>query len=154
MSRSPPLRTEPPSQRRPLSVVADEHALTVCFPPCSTARVFKNKISNEVVAKERRPGGVEFAEIQPVRPSPRLPLPLALSPAHTRPPRRPQLVSGARGKSVYETGDPDAGVWSASGVCGLIDDVPTCAELLDRMERDAEKALLAGASMVKRESKL
>ncbi|BGP44681.1 hypothetical protein JCM10450v2_000495 [Rhodotorula kratochvilovae] len=111
-------------------VKADERSTTHIFRTLrNTARVFKNKVAEEVVAKERRPGGAEFAEIAP-------------------------LVSGARGKTVYDFGDPDAGVWSASGVCGLIEDVPTCAELLERMERDAEKALLAGAAMVKRESKL
>lgn len=65
-----------------------------------------------------------------------------------------QLVSGARGKTVYETGDSDAGVWSASGVMGLIDDIPSCAELLSRMEKDAERVILENAKLVKRESKL
>lgn len=37
---------------------------------------------------------------------------------------------------------------------GLIEDVPSCAELLERMERDAEKILVEGATKVKRESKL
>jgi NAD(P)H-dependent flavin oxidoreductase YrpB (nitropropane dioxygenase family) len=55
---------------------------------------------------------------------------------------------------VYDNGDPDAGVWSASGVMGLIDDVPSCEELLRRMERDAEKVLLESATKVKRDSKL
>lgn len=55
---------------------------------------------------------------------------------------------------MYENGDPDAGVWSASGVLGLIEDVPSCAELLSRMERDAERIILDNAKLVKRESKL
>uniref|UniRef100_A0A0K3C8U8 BY PROTMAP: gi/814543992/emb/CEQ38886.1/ SPOSA6832_00365 [Sporidiobolus salmonicolor] n=1 Tax=Rhodotorula toruloides TaxID=5286 RepID=A0A0K3C8U8_RHOTO len=111
-------------------VQADERSTTHIFRTLrNTARVFKNKVAEEVVAKERRPGGVEFPEIAP-------------------------LVSGARGKKVYDNGDPDAGVWSASGVMGLIDDVPSCEELLKRMERDAEKVLLESAAKVKRESKL
>ncbi|BGP21527.1 2-nitropropane dioxygenase [Rhodotorula toruloides] len=111
-------------------VRADERSTTHIFRTLrNTARVFKNKVAEEVVAKERRPGGVEFPELAP-------------------------LVSGARGKKVYDNGDPDAGVWSASGVMGLIDDVPTCEELLKRMERDAEKVLLESAAKVKRESKL
>lgn len=65
-----------------------------------------------------------------------------------------QLVSGARGRTVYETGDVDAGVWSASPVMGLIDEVLSCKDLLKKMESDAEEILLKGASMVKRESKL
>ncbi|GAA5872308.1 hypothetical protein JCM3774_003340 [Rhodotorula dairenensis] len=111
-------------------VEADERSTTHIFRTLrNTARVFKNKVAEEVVAKERRPGGVEFPEIAP-------------------------LVSGARGKTVYENGDPDAGVWSASGVLGLIDDVPSCAELLSRMEADAERIILDNAKLVKRESKL
>ncbi|GAA5857114.1 hypothetical protein JCM8547_007966 [Rhodosporidiobolus lusitaniae] len=105
-------------------VEADERSTTHIFRTLrNTARVFKNDIAKEVVAKERRPGGVEFKEIQP-------------------------LVSGARGKGVYDDGDVNAGVWSASGVMGLIDDVPSCQELLDRFERDAEKVLLEGAAKV------
>lgn len=91
----------------------------------NTARVFKNTVAMEVVSKERRPGGVEFAEIAP-------------------------LVSGARGKTVYETGDVNAGVWSASPVMGLIDEVVTCRQLLKKMESDAEEILLKGAATVVR----
>ncbi|KAI5481445.1 2-nitropropane dioxygenase [Pseudohyphozyma bogoriensis] len=95
----------------------------------NSARVYKNKVAMEVVSKERRPGGVEFPEIAP-------------------------LVSGARGKTVYEDGDVDAGVWSASPVMGLIDSIVSCETLLKTMEKDAEEILLKNASMVKRESKL
>jgi NAD(P)H-dependent flavin oxidoreductase YrpB (nitropropane dioxygenase family) len=82
----------------------------------NTARVFKNKVADEVVRLERRPGGAKFEDLR-------------------------ELVSGARGRTVYETGDVDAGVWSA-GVCvGLIEDVPTCQELLERIEREAEEII-------------
>lgn len=53
----------------------------------NTARVYKNAVSTEVVRLERRPGGAKFEELR-------------------------ELVSGARGRKVYEDGDPDAGVWS------------------------------------------
>ncbi len=79
----------------------------------NTARVFKNKISMEVVALERRPGGAKFEDIR-------------------------DLVSGQRGKMVYENGDPDYGIWSAGVTVGLIDDIPTCRTLLDRMATEAE----------------
>lgn len=132
-------------------VQADERSTTHIFRTLrNTARVFKNKVAEEVVAKERRPGGVEFPEIAPVR-SPYCP---SSSAADAKMDVGTQLVSGARGKKVYDNGDPDAGVWSASGVMGLIDDVPSCEELLKRMERDAEKVLLESAAKVKRESKL
>ena len=38
-----------------------------------------------------------------------------------------ELVAGARGRTVYETGDLDAGIWTAGMVVGLIRDIPTCA---------------------------
>jgi len=82
----------------------------------NTARVFKNKVSQDVVALERRPGGAKFEDIR-------------------------DLVSGARGKVVYENGDPDYGVWSAGIAMGLIKDIPTCEELLSRIEREASEII-------------
>ncbi|KAJ3828773.1 hypothetical protein F5880DRAFT_1527906 [Lentinula raphanica] len=82
----------------------------------NTARVFKNKVSMEVVAIERRPGGAKFEDIR-------------------------ELVSGQRGRIVYENGDPDHGIWSAGITIGLINDIPTCQELLERMEREAEEII-------------
>ncbi|KAJ6584931.1 inosine monophosphate dehydrogenase [Mycena capillaripes] len=82
----------------------------------NTARVFKNKVSLEVVAIERRPGGAKFEDIR-------------------------ELVSGQRGRLVYENGDPDYGIWSA-GIClGLIDDIPTCEELLRTLEKGVEEII-------------
>ncbi|KAF9046704.1 hypothetical protein BJ165DRAFT_1186154 [Panaeolus papilionaceus] len=76
----------------------------------NTARVFKNKVSMEVVAIEAK-GNAKFEDLK-------------------------DLVSGARGRLVYEKGDPDAGIWSAGITMGLIDDIPTCDELLKRFERE------------------
>jgi nitronate monooxygenase len=39
---------------------------------------------------------------------------------------------------VYATGDADEGIWSAGQVQGLIHDIPSCAELISRIVRDAE----------------
>ena len=36
---------------------------------------------------------------------------------------------------MFTEGDKEAGVWTAGQVAGLIDDVPTCEELLSRMEK-------------------
>ena len=47
-------------------------------------------------------------------------------------------MAGARGKMVYATGEADHGIWSAGQVQGLIHDIPTCAELVSRIIRDAE----------------
>lgn len=35
------------------------------------------------------------------------------------------LVSGARGRLVYELGDPNVRIWSVGVAVGLINDVPT-----------------------------
>ena len=40
-------------------------------------------------------------------------------------------------------GDMDAGAWSCGMVVGLIHDIPTCAELVSRIMREAE-AIIRG----------
>src|SRR5689334_8059793 len=77
----------------------------------NTSRVAKNAISTKVVAMEKE--GAKFEDIR-------------------------DLVAGARGKMVYATGDSDEGIWSAGQVQGLIHDIPSCAELVSRIIRDAE----------------
>ena len=81
----------------------------------NTARVAKNAVSREVVEIEGR-GGAKIEDI-----------------AH--------LVSGARGKVVYEEGDPDHGIWSAGMVQGLINDIPTCKDLVARIVSEAEEII-------------
>jgi NAD(P)H-dependent flavin oxidoreductase YrpB (nitropropane dioxygenase family) len=88
----------------------------------NTARVFKNKVSMEVVSIERK-GNAEFKDIQ-------------------------HLVSGARGRKVFENGDLDAGVWTAGQVVGLIDDIPTCDVLCSRMVKEAEDILVDRVRMI------
>ncbi|WAH55403.1 nitronate monooxygenase family protein [Pseudomonas silvicola] len=82
----------------------------------NTARVFKNSISDEVVGIEHRPGGCEFGDIRP-------------------------LVAGARGKAALEAGDVDGGIVTAGMVIGLIDDIPTCSALLERMVTECREQL-------------
>lgn len=77
----------------------------------NTSRVAKNAVSREVIELER-----EGATIDDLAP----------------------LVSGKRGKVVYENGDPDYGIWSAGEVQGLIRDVPTVRELIERIATEAE----------------
>lgn len=48
------------------------------------------------------------------------------------------LVNGERGRTVYTTGDPEAGVWSVGMAQGLIDDVPTVGDLVARIMIQAE----------------
>ena len=82
----------------------------------NTARVLRNAISEEVVATERRPGGCEFEDIRP-------------------------LVAGARGKVALDSGEVDGGVITAGQVVGLIDDIPSCAELIERMVEECRERL-------------
>jgi nitronate monooxygenase len=77
----------------------------------NTARVSKNSISDEVVST--LDGGGEFGDVR-------------------------ELVAGRRGRTVYETGDIEAGIWWAGLSQSLIDDIPTCADLIERMVQDAE----------------
>jgi nitronate monooxygenase len=94
-------------------VANDERATDLIFRTLkNTARVAKNAVSQEVVAIERK-GGATIDDIK-------------------------HLVAGARGKVVYQEGDPDYGIWSAGMVQGLIHDIPTCAELVQKIVSDAE----------------
>ncbi|MEU1210795.1 nitronate monooxygenase family protein [Nocardia sp. NPDC005825] len=77
----------------------------------NTARVADNEISRKVVEIEK--AGGKFEDVR-------------------------DLVAGARGRRVFEEGDLDAGIWSAGQVQGLIDDIPTCGELVSRMVAEAE----------------
>lgn len=78
----------------------------------NTARVARNGVSREVV--EILNDGGQFDQIQ-------------------------DLVSGKRGKTVYELGDPEAGVWSVGMCQGLIDDIPPAGELIARIMREADE---------------
>lgn len=90
----------------------DERATDLIFRTMhNTARVAKNAISQEVRALEAK--GAKFEEVR-------------------------DLVAGARGRVVYENGDPDYGIWSAGMIQGLIHDVPTVRELVERIIAEAE----------------
>ncbi|RWA52341.1 nitronate monooxygenase [Cupriavidus sp. UYMSc13B] len=87
----------------------------------NTSRVLRNAISEEVVAMERQPGGCEFSEIR-------------------------HLVAGARGRAALASGDVDAGVVSAGLVVGLIDDIPSCADLIQGMVEECRANLKRASS--------
>jgi NAD(P)H-dependent flavin oxidoreductase YrpB (nitropropane dioxygenase family) len=108
-------------------VANDERATDLIFRTMhNTSRVAKNAISQQVVALERE--GAKFEDVR-------------------------ELVAGSRGRSVYEVGDNDAGIWSAGQVQGLIHDIPTCAELVHRMVAEAEALIQdrLGRMLAKRE---
>jgi nitronate monooxygenase len=74
----------------------------------NTSRVLRNAVSQQVLATEQRPGGCNFEDVRP-------------------------LVAGTRGRNALLAGEVDGGVIAAGQVVGLIDDIPSCAELLERM---------------------
>jgi len=97
-------------------VANDERSTDLIFRTLhNTSRVAKNAVSQQVVEIERR-GGATFEDVK-------------------------DLVAGARGRVVYEEGDPDYGIWSAGQVQGLIHDIPSCGELVSRMVREAEEII-------------
>ncbi len=51
------------------------------------------------------------------------------------------LVAGEQNKKVLQEGDLDAGAWSCGMVAGLIHDIPTCKELVDRIMAEAEEII-------------
>ena len=103
----------------------DERATNLIFRTLhNTARVMKNAVSDEVVSIERK-GGAKFEDVQ-------------------------HLVAGVRGRKAMADGDTDGGIWSAGMIQGLIHDIPTVEELIDRIVADAE-AIIKGRlrSMIK-----
>jgi len=81
----------------------------------NTARVGKNSVSAKVVEILKRPEA-RFEDV-----------------AH--------LVRGAQGRALLESGDLDAGLIWAGQVQGLIHDVPTVAELIERIVREATEII-------------
>jgi nitronate monooxygenase len=93
-------------------VEADERNTTLIFRTLrNTSRIFKNDVAQQVVERESA-GGATIDDLAP-------------------------LVAGARGRHVFEDGDMEAGIWSAGMVIGLINDIPTCQELVTRIMADA-----------------
>ncbi|MGY8785073.1 MAG: NAD(P)H-dependent flavin oxidoreductase [Pseudomonadales bacterium] len=82
----------------------------------NTARVFKNSVAEKVVEIEARPGETKFEDIQP-------------------------LVQGVKGRELFDGGDLDKGIWSAGMIVGLIDDNPSCEDLVARIVAEAEDIL-------------
>ena len=51
------------------------------------------------------------------------------------------LVAGAQNRKVLQDGEMDAGAWSCGMVAGLIHDIPTCKELIERIVFGAEEII-------------
>ncbi|MET0384343.1 MAG: nitronate monooxygenase family protein [Polyangiales bacterium] len=84
----------------------------------NTERVLKNEAVNRLLEKERSLGAnIKFEDILPE-------------------------VAGVYPK-IMQQGEMEAGAWSCGMVAGLIHDIPTCKELIDRIMREAD-ALIRG----------
>ena len=77
----------------------------------NTARVGKSAVSDEVAIRLKSPD-VQFGDVA-------------------------DLVKGAKGRELLRSGDLSQGIFWASQAQGLIDDIPTVRELLDRIESEA-----------------
>lgn len=89
----------------------------------NTGRVLKNAVSDQVVAIEHRPGGCKFEDLR-------------------------HLVVGARGRAALESGDTNGGlIWAGQSV-GLIDDIPSCAELMARIVAECRERLRFASAAV------
>lgn len=51
------------------------------------------------------------------------------------------LVAGGQNRKVLQEGEMDAGAWSCGMVAGLIHDIPTCKELIERIVFGAEEII-------------
>jgi NAD(P)H-dependent flavin oxidoreductase YrpB (nitropropane dioxygenase family) len=51
------------------------------------------------------------------------------------------LVAGTQNRKVLQEGEMDAAAWSCGMVAGLIHDIPTCKDLIERIVREAETIL-------------
>ena len=80
----------------------------------NTERVLKNAAVEEIIRIEKEKGGAET--IDDIR----------------------HLVTGAKGRLVLQEGKMDEAAWSCGMVAGLIHDIPTCDELIQRIMTEAE----------------
>ncbi|KAL8750245.1 MAG: hypothetical protein Q9184_006491 [Pyrenodesmia sp. 2 TL-2023] len=89
----------------------------------NTSRLFSNKVAREAVKVEKESTMGKFEDVAP-------------------------FVSGKRGREVFLNGDVDYGVWTAGQVIGLIHDIPTCKDLVERIEKEAEETLIRATSLI------
>jgi NADH:quinone reductase (non-electrogenic) len=93
---------------------SERDTMLIFRPLRNTSRVAANTVSKEVV--RILDGGGQFGDVR-------------------------HLVAGKHGRKVFEHGDLEAGVWTAGMVQGLIHDIPTVAELIDRVVTEADQLI-------------
>jgi nitronate monooxygenase len=97
-------------------VSADERQTALIYRTLrNTARIFKNGVAERVLEIEGR-GGATIEDLAP-------------------------YVAGSKGRVVFEQGDLEHGIWSAGMVAGLIHDIPTVNELVQRIIQDARRII-------------
>jgi len=99
-------------------VEADELQTQLIMRPLrNTERVLKNAATEKVLEIEQEKGA--DLDIEDIR----------------------SLVAGEGSRKVLHEGDMDAGAWSCGMVAGLIHDIPTCKELIDRIMSEADEII-------------
>mmetsp|Transcript_23553 Transcript_23553/g.37516 ORF Transcript_23553/g.37516 Transcript_23553/m.37516 type:complete len:320 (-) Transcript_23553:974-1933(-) len=87
----------------------------------NSTRVYKNDVAREILRIEEEAQG-DFSKIQ-------------------------HLAKGERGRVMFqETGDWNDAMWSCGQSVGLIDDIPTCKELVERLVNEAATHLRKAAA--------
>lgn len=83
----------------------------------NTERVLKNAAVDEIIRIEALKGdGLDISDIR-------------------------HLVTGVQGRKVLQEGEMDAAAWSCGMVAGLIHDIPSCEELIQRIMNDADSII-------------
>jgi nitronate monooxygenase len=80
----------------------------------NTARVYRNVVADEVAAVEA--AGGDFGQVH-------------------------HLVSGANQEKAWSTGDIEAGMVTVGMCGGLINDIPSCEDLVKNIVTDAEQII-------------
>merc|ERR1739848_611346 len=98
---------------------SDERSTVLMFRQLhNTARVMRNEVSVQVEEIEKKKGqDLDFSDVAP-------------------------LVMGTRGREAEAKGDAEGGIWTAGQVVGLINDSPSCQELMDRIMKEAEDTMV------------
>ena len=111
--------------KQAIAAASERDTRIIMRPLRNTERVLRNAAVDRITAVELEKGpAVTFDDVAP-------------------------WVAGVY-RAVMHDGDLDRGVWSCGMVAGLIDDVPTCADLIATVVADAERIIrerLAGLAL-------